>query len=74
MHGDLFDATHRRNALLGAAKIERALQTQAAQHFDIGLGEMAEMVGAEDLPPADSTAIFAGIAAQVAEVCWRRPD
>jgi hypothetical protein len=29
---------------------------------------MAEMVGAEDLPPADGTAIFAGIAAQVAEI------
>jgi len=26
------------------------------------------MVGAEDLPPADSTAVFAGIAAQVAEI------
>jgi len=29
---------------------------------------MAEMVGTEDLPPADSAAIFAGIAAQIAEI------
>ena len=61
-------AAHRRDALLGAAKIERALQTQAAQHFDIGLGEMAEMVGAEDLPPADGAAISGGIATEVAEI------
>jgi hypothetical protein len=26
------------------------------------------MVGTEDLPPADSAAIFAGIAAQIAEI------
>ena len=55
-------------ALLGAAKIERALQAEAAQHVDIGLGEMAEMVGTEDLPPADSPAIPAAIAAQIAEI------
>ena len=37
-------------------------------HVDIGLGQMAEMVGTEDLPPADRPAIPAAIAAQIAEI------
>src|SRR6202789_3378426 len=68
MHRDLLQRTDGRGALLGAAKIERALQAEAAQHIDIGLGEMAEMIGTEDLSPADSAAILAGIAAEIAEI------
>ncbi len=68
MNRDLREAADRRRALLGAAKIERALQAEAAQHLDIGFGEMAEMVGAEDLPPAHRAAILAGIAAEIAEI------
>jgi hypothetical protein len=29
---------------------------------------MAEMVGAEDLPPAHHAAVFSGIAAEIAEI------
>jgi hypothetical protein len=68
MNRDLFNAAHRGGALLGAAKIERALQAQGSQQFDIGLGEMAEMVGTEDLPPADGAAISGAVASEVAEI------
>ena len=68
MDRDLRNAAHRRNALLRAAKIKRAFDAEPAQHFDIGFGEMAKMVGAEDLPPAHGAAIPGGIAAQVAKI------
>ena len=68
MDGDVGHAAQRRDALLGAAKIERAPDTEAAQHLDVGVGEMAEMVGAEDLPPAHDAAVPGGIAAEVAEI------
>src|ERR1700675_908549 len=58
----------RGHALLGAAKIERAFQAERPQHVDIGLGKVSEMVGTEDLPPADHTAVSAGIAAKIAEI------
>ena len=60
MDRDFRKTAHRRNALLRAAKIERALQTQAAEYLNIGFGDMAKMVGAEDLPPADGAAILGG--------------
>ena len=68
MDRDLLDAAQRGGALLGAAEIECAFDAERAQHRDVGLGEMAEMVGAEDLPPADDAAVLAGIAAKVAEI------
>jgi len=68
MDRDFLKTAHRRNALVDATKIERALQTETTQHLDVSLGEVAEMVGAEDLPPADSAAIFGGIAAKVAKI------
>jgi hypothetical protein len=68
MNRDFLEGTDGRCAFLGAAKIERALQAEAAQHVGIGLGQMAEMIGTEYLPPADSAAILAGIAAQIAEI------
>jgi len=68
MDRDLGNAAQRCCALLGAAKIERAFEAQPAQHLDIGVGEMAEMVGAEDLPPAHDATIAGGIAAKVAEI------
>jgi len=58
----------RGHALLGAPKIERAFQAERPQHFDIGLGKVSEMVGTEDLPPADKTAVSSGIAAKIAEI------
>ena len=58
----------RGDALLGAAEIECAPDAEAAQHLDIGFGEMAEMVGAEDLPPAHDAAVPGRIAAEVAEI------
>ena len=65
---DFLDAADRGNAFLGAAEIEGALDAKAAQHLDIGLGQVAEMVGAEDLPPADGTAVAGAIAAEVAKI------
>jgi hypothetical protein len=51
-----------------AAKIERALETQAAQNLDVGVGDVAKMVGAEDLPPANNAATSGRIAPEVAEI------
>ena len=68
MHGDVGDAAQRLVALLDAAEIERALHTQAPHHGDVVFGEVAEMVGAEDLPPAHDAAVACGIAAEVAEI------
>src|SRR5665213_432830 len=68
MNRDRLGGASGRCALFGAAKVERTFQAEAAQHVDIGLGQMAEMVGTEYLPPANSAAILAGIAAQIAEI------
>ena len=62
------------STFLGAAKIEGAFQAEAAQHLDIGLGKMAEMVGAEDLPPADRAAVFGRDNRRDRGNCWRRQD
>ena len=68
MNRNLRHAADGGDALLGAAKVERASDAEAAQHLDIGLGEVAEMVGAEDLPPADAAAAAGGVSAEVAEI------
>jgi len=68
MNRDLGKAADGGNALFGAAKIKRALQTQGTQNLDIRLGQVTKMVGAEDLPPADPAAIPGGIAPEVAEI------
>ena len=68
MDSDLLNPADRGSALLGAAEIEGAPDAEAAQHLDIGFGEVAEMVGAENLPPADGAAVAGGIAAEVAEI------
>src|SRR5215213_6539012 len=68
MNRDIRDAAHRGGAFLGAAKIERIPNPEAAQHLDIGFGKMAEMVGAKNLPPADGAAVSGGIAAEVAKI------
>ena len=66
--GDFRHAAQRGGALLGAAKIERAADAELPQHGDIVVGEMAEMVGAEDLPPAHGAAVARRIAAEIAEI------
>src|SRR5260370_11182204 len=68
MNRDPGNAADGGNAIFGAAKIERALQAQGTQNLDIRFGEVAEMVGAEDLPPAHSPAIPGRIAPEVAEI------
>jgi len=68
MHLDLPDAAQGACALLHAAKVERASDAERAQHRCVGLSEMAEMVGAKDLPPAHDAATLAGIAAEIAEI------
>ena len=55
-------------ALLGAAKVECAADAELPQHGGVVLGEMAEMVGAEDLPPAHGPAVARGIATEIAEI------
>ena len=57
-----------RQPLLGAAQIECALQPELAQHGDVVVGQMAEMVGAEQLPPARVPAVPGRIAAEVAKI------
>jgi hypothetical protein len=68
MDRDFLNAAQRRNPFLGAAEIERASETKAAQNFDIGRRDVAKMVGPEYLPPADAAAIPAGITPDVAEI------
>ena len=52
-----------------APRKSNALLTPSfANHSDIVVGEMAEMVGAEDLPPAHDAAVARGIAAEIAEI------
>jgi hypothetical protein len=68
MNRDLLKTAEGGNALLSAAKIERAFQTKTTQHRDIIGREVAEMVGTENLPPADGTAISGGIAAEIAKI------
>ena len=60
MNRDLRQPARRGLPLLGAAKIKRTLQAERTQHFDIGLRQVSEMVGTEDLPPADKTAVHSG--------------
>src|ERR1700722_12243295 len=68
MHRDLLNGADRRAAFLRATKIERVLQAQATQRRNIGFGQMSQMVGAEDLPPAHRAAVMAGIAAEIAKI------
>ena len=68
MDRDFRNTAQRGGALLGAAKVERAADAELPQHRDIIVGEMAEMVGAEDLPPAHGPAVTRGIAAEIAEI------
>jgi hypothetical protein len=68
MNRDSRQSADRCDAFLCAPEIESALQTQAAENFDIGLRDMAEMVGAKDLPPTHRAPVAAAIAAEVAEI------
>ena len=68
MDGDAVEAAHAGQPLLGTAQIEGAFQPHAAQHRDVGVGDAAEMVGAEQAPPAHAPSATAGIAAEVAKV------
>src|SRR5882757_9657058 len=68
MYLDFPDAAQGACSLLRAAEVERAFDAERAQHSRIGLGEMAEMVGAKDLPPTHDAAILAGIATEITEI------
>ena len=68
MNRDFADAAERGDTLFGAAKVERASHAQAAQDCNVGLRDMAEMIGAEDLPPADLASVAGGIAAEIAKI------
>src|SRR5579871_6453299 len=68
MHRDVAVDTHCRKAFLAAAKIERAADAEFAQHRDVAGGQVAEMIGAEDLAPTHRAAILCGIAADVTEI------
>ena len=67
MSGDVGHAAQRLGTLLGAAKIERAPEPRP-QHRDVVVGQMAEMIGAEELPPAHDAAVAGGIAAEIAKI------
>ena len=68
MGGDFRHAAQGGGALLGTAKVERAANAELPQHGNIVIGEMAEMVGAEDLPPAHGAAVARGVAAEIAKI------
>ena len=68
MHRDLLDRAGCSRAFIGAAKIESVLDAELAHDADIGLAQMAQMIGAEDMPPADGVAVCGRIAAKVAEI------
>ena len=68
MHLDLLDDAGGGLALVSPAEVERGLHANAAHGLDVVLGQMAEMVGAKDLPPADRAAVAGRVAAEVAEV------
>ncbi len=68
MHGDFRHAALGGSALLGAAKVERAADAELAQHGGVVIGEVAEMVGAKNLPPAHRPAVGRRIAAEIAEI------
>ena len=62
------DAAKRFAAFVLAAKIEGAAHAELAQHRDVGCRKLAEMVGAENLPPAHKAAVLGGIAAEIAKI------
>jgi hypothetical protein len=68
MDRDVGHAAQGSGAFLGAAKIERAADAKAPHHRDVVIGEMTEMVGAENLPPAHGAAVLGGITAKIAEI------
>ena len=74
MHVDLLNDAGRGCALVGPAKIEGVLDAEIAHHLDVVLGEVAEMVGAENLPPAHRAAVAGRIAAKVAEIAGALRD
>src|SRR5690348_4126040 len=65
---DLLDHAFGRLALVDAAKIERAGHAKSANDGGVSVGEMAEMVRAKNLPPAQGAAIGGRIAPEIAEV------
>ncbi len=68
MDGDFFQSAGRARALLQSAKIERAFHAERAYDLDIGGREMAEMIGAENLAPADDATVTRRIAAEIAKI------
>src|SRR5258708_6476401 len=68
MDVDLLNDAGRGGALVGPAEIEGVLDAEVAHHLDVVLGEVAEMVGAEKLPPAHRVAVAGRIAAEVSEI------
>ena len=68
MNRDLAMTAHRGNPLLGAAEIERAADAEAAQRLDIGFREVAQVVGSEDLPPADDPTVSGRVTAEIAKI------
>jgi hypothetical protein len=68
VHVNLGHAAQRRGTFLAPAKIECAPDPEAANHCDVVIGEMAEVVRAEDLAPADAAAVACRVAAEIAEI------
>ena len=68
MRFDVIDAAERLDALVLAAKIERALHAELAQHGHVGRRQVAKMVGTEQLAPSHNAAVLADIAAEIAKI------
>src|SRR5262249_28332224 len=62
------DRTRTCRAFIGAAKIESVLHAELSYNADVALGQKAQMIGAEDMPPADAAAVGGRVAAKVAEI------
>src|SRR5579871_3900984 len=68
MNQDLLDLARRGGALFGPAKIERAFYAESTHDLDVGIRQMAKMIGAKNLPPAHRAAVGRRIAADIAEI------
>lgn len=68
MHGDLVDDADAGRALLDAAEVERASDAERTDDRDVFGGELAKMVGAEDVAPARGATIARGVTAEVAKI------
>ena len=68
VHRDIGEATKRRRALFGSAEIECGADADLAQGDRVGFGQMAEMIGTENLSLANCTAVAGQVSPEIAKM------